>query len=139
MKSNTKSNNMRLIVDVDGTLTHDDPSIPYCDRLPRMDIVERVNALFERGVYVVIYTARNMRTYQGNLGLINLNTLPTLASWLEKNGICYHEIYVGKPWCGPDGFYVRSNAIRPDLFLRLPMADLEAMCSIEPLMNGAEI
>ena len=116
-----------LIVDVDGTLTQDDPNLSYSDRLPRLDVIARVNELHRRGVQIVIYSARNMRTHQGNLGLINLHTLPVLLSWLERHGVCYHEIHMGKPWCGTEGFYVRSKGIRPECFLELPIEEIEEM------------
>lgn len=127
MTANTPE--MRLIVDVDGTLVKDDPSLPYSDRLPRRDVIARVNELHRRGVHIVVYSARNMRTYEGNLGLINLHTLPVLVAWLERHGVCYHEIHMGKPWCGTEGFYVRANGIRPGRFLERPIEEIEAMLS----------
>ncbi len=45
-----------------------------------------------------------MRTYEGNVGKINVNTLPIIIDWLERHNVPYDEIYVGKPWCGHDGF-----------------------------------
>ena len=127
-----------LIVDVDGTLAQDDPNLPYRDRLPRRDVIARVNELHRRGVQITIYSARNMRTYEGNLGLINLHALPVLLSWLERHGVCYHEIHMGKPWCGTEGFYVRVNGIRPERFLELPLEDIEEMlCTISEQQRGA--
>lgn len=122
---------MRLIVDVDGTLTHDDARVEYGERHPRTDVIERVNALHARGVTVVIYSARNMRTFQGNLGLINKHTLPVLMDWLERHGVRYDEIYMGKPWCGHEGFYVQSRSIRPDRFVNLPLRELETILGLE--------
>ncbi|EFN9551897.1 capsular biosynthesis protein, partial [Escherichia coli] len=54
---------------------------------------------------------------QNNIGLINKNTLPVIINWLDKNDIPYDEIYVGKPWCGHEGFYVDDKAIRPSEFV----------------------
>jgi capsule biosynthesis phosphatase len=116
-----------LIVDVDGTLTRDDPDLPYSDREPRREVIARVNQLYHRGVRIVLYSARNMRTYGGNIGLINLHTLPVLVAWLDRHAVCYHEIHMGKPWCGTGGFYVRANGIRPDRFVTLPLEEVEAM------------
>ena len=121
---------MRLIVDVDGTLTHDDSSVPYSQRLPRTDVIARVNALHARGARIVIYSARNMRTYKGNVGLINKNTLPILMDWLERHGVCYDEIHMGKPWCGTDGFYIQSRSLRPKSFVALPVEAIAAMLGL---------
>lgn len=122
---------MRLIVDMDGTLTHDDSSVPYSKRLPRLDVIERVNALHAHGVRIIIYTARNMRSYNGNLGLINKNTLPVLSGWLERHGVSYDEIHMGKPWCGEEGFYIQSRSLRPDKFCKLPIEEIAAMMGLE--------
>ena len=65
-----------------------------------------------------------MRTYEGNLGKINANTLPVIIDWLNKNKIPYDEIYVGKPWCGHDGFYVDDRAVRPKEFTSLSYEEL---------------
>ena len=121
---------MRLIVDVDGTLTRDDAEVDYSDRLPRQDVIDRVNQLHSRGVTIVIYSARNMRTYKGNLGQINKFTMPVLASWLARHGVSYDEIYMGKPWCGFDGFYVHSRSIRPNRFVTMPIEELELLLGL---------
>lgn len=122
---------MRLIVDVDGTLTQDDPGLNYSDRLPRQDVIAKVNALQACGVRIIIYSARNMRTHQGNIGLINKHTLPVLMAWLERHGVRYDEIHVGKPWCGTEGFYVQSKSVRPDRFLQLPLEELQALIGMD--------
>ena len=48
------------------------------------------------GFYIILNTSRNMRTYNGNIGLINKNTAK--VHYLEKYDIPYDEIYYGKPW-----------------------------------------
>lgn len=121
-----------LIVDVDGTLVFDDPSLPYGERLPRLNVIARVNELHARGVHVLIYSARNMRTHDGNLGLINLHTLPVLMAWLELHGVRYDEIHMGKPWCGTEGFYVRAKGLRPDRFLSMRIEEIEALLGAHP-------
>ncbi|MFZ72581.1 capsular biosynthesis protein, partial [Escherichia coli] len=70
-----------------------------------------------QGFSIILNTSRNMNSYQNNIGLINKNTLPVIINWLDKNDIPYDEIYVGKPWCGHEGFYVDDKAIRPSEFV----------------------
>ena len=60
-----------------------------------------------------------MRTYQGNIGKINANTLPVILDWLDRYSVPYDEVIVGKPWPGPDGYYIDDRAIRPSEFLSL--------------------
>lgn len=77
----------------------------------------RLKAYKEQGFSIILNTSRNMNSYQNNIGLINKNTLPVIINWLDKNDIPYDEIYVGKPWCGHEGFYVDDKAIRPSEFV----------------------
>ncbi|WP_280142294.1 hypothetical protein [Methylobacterium sp. 174MFSha1.1] len=109
------------MMDLDGTLTIDEPGAPYMDRKPRVDIVEKLRSLREQGFRIVISTARNMNTYNGNLGIMNVKTLPVILNWLEQHDIPYDEIILGKPWCGIEGFYVDDKAIRPDEFAKLDL------------------
>lgn len=76
------------------------------------------------GFSIVINTARNMRTYEGNVGKINANTLPIIIEWLNKHEVPYDEIYTGKPWCGFEGFYVDDKAIRPAEFIKYSYEEL---------------
>lgn len=78
-----------IVVDVDGTIAADDSSLGYHERRPIVEVINRINRLKKRGARIIIYTARNMRTFEGNVGLINLHTLPTLLDWLTRNGVCH--------------------------------------------------
>ena len=109
----------RIVFDLDGTLTVDTEGVPYSEKLPDPEVVELVRAYRRQGFEIVINTARNMRTFAGNLGKINSSTLPVIIAWLENHDIPYDEIYVGKPWCGDQGFYVDDKAIRPNEFKTL--------------------
>lgn len=109
----------RLVLDLDGTLTYDEPSVAYQDKRPRLDMIGRVREYKKIGFTVVISTARNMNSFQNSVGLINANTLPIVIEWLKRHDVPFDEIYVGKPWCGHDGFYVDDKAIRPSEFINL--------------------
>ena len=116
-----------LVMDVDGTIC---PSKrageSYADLVPEPAMVERMRWYREQGFHLVLQTSRNMRTYDGNLGLINANTLPELVEWLRRHEIPYDEIHVGKPWAGHEGFYVDDRAIRPAEFLSLSPDEVAA-------------
>lgn len=116
----------RLIIDLDDTLTVAGPG-PY-DSVPvRQDVAERLRAYKEMGFEIVISTARNMRTHAGNVGRINVHTLPGILEWLARHDIPHDEVWVGKPWCGTEGFYVDDKAIRPDEFARLSYAEIRRL------------
>jgi capsule biosynthesis phosphatase len=117
----------RLIIDLDGTITREDPGLPYADKQPNPDVVMQIRHYRTLGFEIVIHSARNMRTYQGQVGKINVHTLPVIVEWLRNHDIPFDEIHVGKPWCGTDGFYVDDRAIRPDEFVRLSLAEINAL------------
>ncbi len=104
-----------LIIDLDGTLTIDEPS-EYADKSPQNKLIEQLREYKKAGFTITIHTSRNMRTYEGNVGKINIHTLPGIIEWLDRHNVPYDEIIVGKPWCGFDGFYVDDKAIRPSEF-----------------------
>ena len=116
-----------IVIDLDGTLTHDEPELDYAERRPRLDVIARLREYRAEGFRIAVHTARNMRTYEGNVGLINVHTLPKVMAWLDRHGVPYDEIVVGKPWCGHDGFYVDDKAIRPDEFVRMSHAEVLAL------------
>jgi len=114
-------------MDLDGTLTGDQPGIPYAERQPRIDVIEKLREYKVEGFEIVIATARNMKTHNNNVGRINALTLPIIIEWLNRHNIPYDEIHVGKPWCGTDGFYVDDKAVRPDEFAKMAYTDIQKL------------
>ena len=72
-----------------------------------------------------------MRTYKGNVGEINIHTLPTIIDWLNKHEVPYDEVIVGKPWCGFDGFYIDDKSIRPSEFTSLSYGEIMQLLAKE--------
>ena len=66
-----------LIVDIDGTLC-DIKQInqSYADLIPRSNIIEKLRKYQTKGYHILLFTSRNMRTYNSNIGLINKHTAP---------------------------------------------------------------
>lgn len=121
-----------IVIDLDGTLTHDDPQVSYADKRPNIDVVGRLRAYKDEGFRIIIDTARNMRTHENSVGKINAFTLPEIVRWLDRHSVPYDEIHVGKPWCGPEGFHVDDRAIRPDEFVTLSHAEIMARTGRTP-------
>jgi len=89
---------MRIVIDLDGVLCKiKQPGQAYADVEPVDGAAERLRQFRLAGHIVVIYTARNMATYDGNLGKIMKNIGLITLEWLEKYDIEYDEIYFGKP------------------------------------------
>lgn len=120
----------RLVVDLDGTITLGNTS-DYRNVLPNTEVIEKLRLYRGLGYEIVIQTARNMRTFEGNLGKINIHTLPIITEWLDRHEVPYDEIHVGKPWCGFDGFYVDDRAVRPSEFTRLTPEEIDTLIEQE--------
>ena len=116
-----------IVMDLDGTLTVEQPGTPYADLLPNLDVVAKLREYRAQGFAVAIYTARNMRTHARSIGRINAVTLPEIIAWLQRHDIPYDEVHVGKPWAEAGGFYVDDRAIRPDEFTRLSHQEIMAL------------
>ncbi len=120
----------RLIVDLDGTITTANTT-DYKNVSPDLEVIERLCEYQKQGFSITISTARNMRTYEGNIGKINIHTLPIITEWLDEHNVPYNEILVGKPWCGHDGFYIDDKAIRPSEFKAMTLKEIYALLDKE--------
>ena len=89
---------MRIVIDLDGTLCPiKKPNQGYQELEPLEGAVERIRALKTEGHYIIIQTARNMATQEGNLGKVMRNIGKITLDWLAKYEVPYDEIYFGKP------------------------------------------
>lgn len=121
-----------IVFDIDGTLCggkKQDQS--YLEVEPKEEVLKKLLEYRENNFYIILYTSRQMRTYQGNVGKINANTGKILFEWLDKYNIPYDEIHFGKPWCGKNGFYVDDKAIRPSEFLNLSFEEISELLKKE--------
>lgn len=123
------SQRLTFVVDIDGTLCPiKKKEESYEDLIPYRSVLERLKEYRDMGAKIVLYTSRNMNSYNGNLGLINANTAKVLLKWLDKWDVPYDEILYGKPWPGHHGFYIDDRALRPDEFLRMSVEEMDEVC-----------
>ena len=118
-----------FVFDIDGTLCPiKGKDERYEDLVPYPDMIDKLRYYKENGAKIILYTSRNMNSYNGNLGLINKYTAAVLSEWLKKWDIPYDEIVYGKVWPGKKGFYVDDRTVRPDEFLSRTPEELEEIC-----------
>eukprot|EP00242_Pyramimonas_sp_CCMP2087_P001077 CAMPEP_0198228712 /NCGR_PEP_ID=MMETSP1445-20131203/113742_1 /TAXON_ID=36898 /ORGANISM="Pyramimonas sp., Strain CCMP2087" /LENGTH=419 /DNA_ID=CAMNT_0043909131 /DNA_START=99 /DNA_END=1355 /DNA_ORIENTATION=- len=101
----------RWCFDLDNTLvTHPTVAGDYstCEPIPHM--VKVVRDLHAAGHYIIISTARRMRTHNGNIGGVTADIGVVTFRTLKEIGIPYDEIFFGKPWAQ---FYVDDLAVDP--------------------------
>ena len=109
--------NKCIVMDLDGCLRDENMK-------PNEEVIKKLREYASQGYYIIVYSSKNMRTFEGNIGKINAITLPQIIDWLKKYNVPYSEVYVGKPWCGFEGFYVDDKAIRPDEFVNKSIEEI---------------
>lgn len=84
------------MIDLDGTLcTGDDPDYRECH--PVVPVIKKVNELYDAGWHIAIYTARGMGRFDGNVDSCYTEFYCQTRSWLQENGVKFHELRLGKP------------------------------------------
>ena len=109
----------RIIIDLDNTICQAIDG-DYANAQPIPPVIAKLREYRAGGFEITIHTARNMRTFGGDVDRITQTTLPIIIDWLDRHEVPYDHVAVGKPWCGDEGFYVDDRSIRPSEFVNLP-------------------
>ena len=117
----------KIVIDLDDTISIKAEGQSYEAALPRHDVISKIHEYKQMGFTICVFTARNMRTFDGNVGRINAVTLPIILAWLENHNVPYDEVVIGKPWCGSEGFYVDDKAVRPHEFASLSFLEIKQL------------
>jgi hypothetical protein len=99
----------RFCFDLDNTLVTS-PEIlnDYSTVKPIAKNIDMLKFLKLLGHTIIIYTARRMRTHNGNIGLITKDIAEITINSLNKYDIPYDELYFGKPYAD---FYIDDLAV----------------------------
>lgn len=89
---------MRVCVDLDGTICELTADGDYANARPVPGAREALAELRRRGAYIIIYTARRMRTHDGDVGKVIEEIGDLTRAWLRRHAIAYDEIVFGKPY-----------------------------------------
>ena len=101
---------MRICIDLDGVVCRlREPDQTYADLQPVPGAVEKLRALRAAGHYLILYTARHMKTCGGNVGQVVARQGATTLDWLKRHGIEFDEFHFGKPHAD---VYIDDNAVR---------------------------
>jgi CMP-N-acetylneuraminic acid synthetase len=98
----------KFVFDIDGVVAEFNESLKYELSTPNTKMIEIINALFEYGNTITLFTARDYKT--------GINWEKTTKKQLSQWGIKYHELKFGKP---DADFYVDDKSL-----------DIEMLCQI---------
>jgi uncharacterized HAD superfamily protein len=76
---------MQIIIDLDGTICSEEKTFSRSLAKPKKDAVETINAWYDEGHTIIIYTARTWMEFE------------MTTDWLNKNKVKYHQLFMGKP------------------------------------------
>ena len=101
----------RFCFDLDNTLVTS-PTVPgdYTTCKPISRVIDHVRRLHADGHYIIIHTARRMRTHGGNIGRITADVGAITIQQLCDFAIPHHELIFGKPYAD---FYIDDKAVLP--------------------------
>lgn len=63
---------------------------------PLTKTIQKINKMYDEGKTILIYTARGMSTFNGNLGLVYSNLFELTTNQLNSWGVKYHQLIMGK-------------------------------------------
>ena len=104
-------NKLRICFDIDNTLfTY--PSIPndYTSVKPIYKMINLLSQLKKQGHYIILHTARRMKTHNYNVGKVIKDIAVTTIETLDIYNIEYDEIIFGKPLAD---IYIDDRSINP--------------------------
>ena len=76
---------MQIIIDLDRTICTEERQFSRALAAPLQGAVESVNALFEEGHTIILYSARTWAEWE------------VTNHWLRENGLKFHQLFLGKP------------------------------------------
>lgn len=118
-----------IIFDIDGTICPiKKDGQEYKNLVPCEEMILKMKELKEAGFKIVLFTSRNMRSFDNDLDMILKHTKPILEDWLKRWDIPYDEIIYGKPWPGKGGLYVDDRTVRPKELLKYSLDELNKIC-----------
>jgi capsule biosynthesis phosphatase len=99
-----------ICIDLDGVVAgFKGEGQTYADVQPMPGAIEKLRSFKTHGHRIILYTARHMKSCEGNVGLVIARVGKVTLDWLKQHDIPYDEIHFGKPWAD---VYIDDNAFR---------------------------
>lgn len=115
-----------FVIDVDNTICEFNRNKSYEDLLPIQEVIDKIKLLHEQGAYIILHTARGMKSYKGDKGAIDTFVRPILETWLTKYSVPYDELIMCKPGYKPFAntvYYVDDKSLGRHEFVKFDSSD----------------
>lgn len=127
---------LKMIVDVDDTISITNSSRDYANAQPIVQMIEKLNGLFDSGWEIVYFTARGQVSRDGNIEEIEKEVRPILEDWMNRNGVKRNGLIMGKPY---GQYYLDDKALTPDNFMKMNFSDLDGRSGAELSRVGNQV
>ena len=104
------------VIDIDGTICDKDvcrEDGDYETSIPKLERIEKINALYDKGHIIKYFTARGMGTYHDDGTKAEARWRQLTELQLRIWGCKYHELIMGKPSAD---YYIDDKAVTSDDF-----------------------
>ena len=133
----SKVEKKRFCFDLDNTLvTYPTIRNDYNSVKPIIKNIKFLNFLHSQGHYIIIYTARRMRTHKGNVKKVRKEIEKLTLNQLKQFKIKYDEFILGKPYAN---FYIDDLSINPIENLNTKLGYYESKDSLTRNFNEVVI
>lgn len=86
-----------ICFDIDNVICKTNTKRNYSESIPIKKNIKIINEAYSNGYNIVLYTARYMGRYKGNITKVKKHIKPLTLKQLKIWGVQYHKIYFGKP------------------------------------------
>ena len=86
-----------ICFDIDNVICKTNNTKDYSKSVPIKKNIKVINEAYNNGFNIILYTARYMGRYNGNVSKVKKHIKPFTLKQLKKWGVQYHKIYFGKP------------------------------------------
>lgn len=87
---------MTYVFDIDGTICNNTYG-KYETAEPNNERIEFINKLYDEGNKIIFFTARGMKTLNGDIGEVYKKYYDFTEMQLKKWKVKYHQLRLGKP------------------------------------------
>lgn len=87
----------KICFDIDNIICKTNSKRNYSQSKPIKKNIEVINKLYDKGFYIILFTARYMGRCNGNIAEVKKRIKPLTLKQLKMWKVKYHKIFFGKP------------------------------------------
>ncbi len=125
----------RFIFDLDDTISHTF-NRDWDNATPDLEVIDKINQLFEDGFEIWIVTARGMLSCNGDLALRDKTYRTSIETWLRKHKVQYHVLSFEKVL---GAYYVDDKALSVDDFKKTSFKILHGLSGTDVFITDERL